>query len=81
MAGAQQLPPYPDFSIVEEATIVTRWADWLDGLQAMIRAMKVDDDGTKEPCCYTMLEQMLENFLKSWMMLVMKQIIKSQLKL
>jgi hypothetical protein len=47
MAGAQQLPPYPDFSIVEEATIATRWADWLDGLQAMIRAMKVDDDADK----------------------------------
>jgi len=47
MAGAQQLPPYAEFSLIDESTIATRWSDWLDGFQAMLRAMKITDDADR----------------------------------
>lgn len=40
-AGPFQLPPYKEFDMVEDAVVANRWADWLDGFQAMTKAMKI----------------------------------------
>ena len=44
---ATHLPNYPEFTVLDDGTIATRWADWLEGFQAMIRAMKITDNADK----------------------------------
>ena len=39
-----QLPAYPKFQIVDGPAVTQKWEDWIDGFQAMIKAMKVGDD-------------------------------------
>ena len=39
-----QLPAYPEFQIVDDPSVAQKWEDWIDGFQAMIKAMKVGDD-------------------------------------
>ena len=58
MAGAIQLPAYPEFNMVEDAAMATRWADWLDGFEAMCRAMRVEGNEHKR--------SMLLHYVRGW---------------
>ena len=43
----EPLPQYPIFVIEEDPTIVSKWEDWLDGFEAMLRAMTITTEGRK----------------------------------
>ena len=38
-----QLPQYHEFVAKDDPTDATRWSDWLEGFEAMVRAMLVKD--------------------------------------
>jgi hypothetical protein len=44
---AINLPSYSAFVIVEDASLATRWKDWLEGFEAMITAMQITDEEHK----------------------------------
>ncbi|KAI0215781.1 hypothetical protein LSAT2_032170 [Lamellibrachia satsuma] len=41
------LPRYPEFPVTDEPAIASKWEEWLEGSEAMLRAMKVTDAGEK----------------------------------
>ena len=41
------LPNYPAFDVVDDPTVANKWEDWLDGFEAMVRAMKITAEGRK----------------------------------
>ena len=41
------LPNYPSFDIVDDPTVASKWEDWLDGFEAMFRAMEITEEGRK----------------------------------
>ncbi len=45
---AVALPTYPEFQVTDDPAVAQRWEEWLDGLEAMIRAMKVTDKEDKK---------------------------------
>ena len=49
MAYAAQptLTPYPLFHPTETANLGSRWEDWKDGFEVMMKAMKIDSEADK----------------------------------
>ena len=41
------LPHYPEFPVTDEPAFAPKWEEWLEGFEAMLRAMKVTDAGEK----------------------------------
>ena len=44
----RSLPSYPEFSMVDDPSVASKWEDWLEGLEAMIDAMQVTDCNLKK---------------------------------
>ena len=44
---AEALPTYPAFLEKEGPDLASEWEDWLDGLDSMLRAMKIEDNREK----------------------------------
>ena len=44
---AYQLPLYPEFIIIDDPSVPTKWHDWLEGFEAMISALKVKEKKDK----------------------------------
>ena len=36
------LPNYPEFSPREDPTDAQRWSDWIEGFEALVRAMQIN---------------------------------------
>ena len=47
MEIAINLPTYHAFIITEDATLLSRWKDWLKGFEAVIKAMKIEEEKDK----------------------------------
>lgn len=45
--AAIQLPTYAEFVITDDPSVATKWNDWLDGFEYLLRALKVDDNAYK----------------------------------
>ena len=54
MAGIQ-LPTYPDFNPKEDPTDAQRWSDWIDGFEAMIRALQITNQVKESKDKYALL--------------------------
>ena len=67
MAGIS-LPNYPEFNPREDHTGAQRWSDWLEGLEALIRALqiskKVKEDKDKYALLYHFIGQPVRSILK-----------------
>ena len=45
---AVQLPNCPELTVVDDPAVASRWSEWLDGLEAMMKAMKVATEEDKQ---------------------------------
>ena len=67
MAGIS-LPNYPEFNPREDPTDAQRWSDWLEGLEALIRALQISkqvkEDKDKYALLYHFIGQPVRSILK-----------------
>ena len=44
MAQHVNLPMYQEFIIVDDPSVATKWEDWIEGLEALMKAMVITDE-------------------------------------
>ena len=50
-------PTSPEFTLTDKSSLATKWADWFEGLETMVSAMKFTDDNHK----YSLLLHLMRN--------------------
>ena len=49
------LPNYPEFSPREDPTDAQRWSDWIEGFEALVRAMQINKQVKEDKDKYALL--------------------------